>query len=366
MGLLCLTGCGGGSGGTEPEPSAPVDNASADSTTGGSDGNSNDSGADETVIDVDMSGRWVSSDNSKILAISSSGRVSRVVKTAQVVTEICFGGLTTLGQQFDGDLSCVEYLANPDPEVSAVPNYFGYRVSGNASEQGALEFTSFTGTGSKADESVLEPNYDFDISNAGSFFGEIIPGLYANELGNGNLNSQRLVSFIRIDSDGLISAVTPQQLRPNNTSEWLGVEAFCQVSGQIDGAIVGTSENRGAQPSFEVQLDIGDCSEAEVSTLRSLSNGARLKGDHNQSAAQAFGISGASSQYDDYFVDLYTPGNALTNGGNNAGWDRYYRVCDDAEVSRRTSYGITVEDQYTRSDTYPQGFANLCNDFDAR
>ena len=40
-----------------------------------------------------------------------------------------------------------------------------------------------------------------------SYFGEIIPGLYVNELGNSNVNSQRLVAFMRVDSDGVIAAV---------------------------------------------------------------------------------------------------------------------------------------------------------------
>ncbi len=362
MALLSLVGCGGGGDGGSPAEPAP---AAIDDDAGGS-GTDDGSDTSDTVGDVDMSGRWVSSDNSNVLVISSSGRVSRVVKTAQVTSEICVGDVTTEGQQFEGELRCIAYLADPDAALETVPTYAAYQVSGTASEQGSIEFSAFAVSGSASSENLSEPNYDFDLDASGSYFGEIIPGLYVNELGNSNVNSQRLVAFIRVDSDGAIAAVTPQQLRPNNTAEWLGVEAFCRTSGQITDPVVGTDDNRGSQSSFDAQIDVSDCNEASVATLKSLTNGARLKGDHNQSASQAFGVSGASTQFGDYFIDLYTPGNAATNEGNNAGWDRYYRVCDDAETSRRTSYGITLEDQYTQSATYPQGFANLCNDFIAR
>jgi|TARA_B110001450_G_C17651160_1_gene493330 hypothetical protein len=364
MALLSAVGCGGGGGSGSPDtpvPDATDDDASGPSTDDGGDGDTSD-----PVSDVELSGRWVSTDNSNIMVISSSGRVSRVVKTAQVTSEICVGDVTTEGQQFEGELRCIAYLADPDAALETVPTYAAYQVSGTASEQGSIEFSAFAVSGSASSENLSEPNYDFDLDASGSYFGEIIPGLYVNELGNSNVNSQRLVAFIRVDSDGAIAAVTPQQLRPNNTAEWLGVEAFCRTSGQITDPVVGTDDNRGSQSSFDAQIDVSDCNEASVATLKSLTNGARLKGDHNQSASQAFGVSGASTQFGDYFIDLYTPGNAATNEGNNAGWDRYYRVCDDAETSRRTSYGITLEDQYTQSATYPQGFANLCNDFIAR
>ena len=362
MALLSVVGCGGGGGGGSQD--APVLAAIDDDASGSSTGDGGDTS--DPVSDVDMSGRWVSTDNSNIMVISSSGRVSRVVKTAQVTSEICVGSVTTEGQQFEGELRCIAYLAASDAALETVPTYAAYQVSGIASEQGSIEFSAFAVSGSASSESLSEPNYDFDLDASGSYFGEIIPGLYVNELGNSNVNSQRLVAFMRVDSDGVIAAVTPQQLRPNNTAEWLGVEAFCPTSGQITDPLVGTDDNRGSQSSFDVQIDVSDCNEASVATLKSLTNGARLKGDHNQIASQAFGVSGASTQFGDYFIDLYTPGNASTNEGNNAGWDRYYRVCDDAETSRRTSYGITLEDQYTQNATYPQGFANLCNDFIAR
>ena len=366
MALLSLVGCGGGGDGGSPAEPAP---AAIDDDAGGS-GTDDGSDTSDTVGDVDMSGRWVSSDNSNVLVISSSGRVSRVVKTAQVTSEICFGGMTTEGQQFEGELRCIAYLADPEAAVETVPTYAAYQVSGTASEQvfpPTIEFSAFAVSGSTSSESLAEPTYIFDAEPSVSYFGEIIPGLYVNEVGNSNVNSQRLVSFMRVDSDGVIAAVTPQQLRPNNTAEWLGVEAFCRISGQITDPLIGTDDNRGSQSSFDVQIDVSDCNEASVATLKSLTNGARLKGDHNQIASQAFGVSGTTLyESDEYFIDLYSPGNASTNEGNNAGWDRYYRVCDDAETSRRTTYGITLEDLYTQSAPNPQGLANLCNDFIAR
>jgi hypothetical protein len=365
LALLSVVGCGGGGGGStvEPAPAATDDDASGSSTDDGGD-------TSDPVSDVDMSGRWSSADNNNVMVISSSGRVSRVVKTAQVTSEICFGDVSAEGQQFEGELRCISYLTDPDAAVETVPTYAAYQVSGTASEQvfpPTIEFSAFAVSGSTSNESLAEPTYIFDDDPSVSYFGEIIPGLYVNELGNSNVHSPRLVSFMRVDSDGVIAAVTPQQLRPNNTAEWLGVEAFCRISGQIIDPLVGTDDNRGSQSSFDVRIDVSDCNEASVATLKSLSSGARLKGDHNQSASQAFGVSGTTLYpSDEYFIDLYSPGNASTNEGNNAGWDRYYLVCDDAETSRRTPYGITLEDQYTQSATYPQGFANLCNDFIAR
>ena len=132
MALLSLVGCGGGGDGGSPAEPAP---AAIDDDAGGS-GTDDGSDTSDTVGDVDMSGRWVSSDNSNVLVISSSGRVSRVVKTAQVTSEICFGGMTTEGQQFEGELRCIAYLADPDAAVETVPTYAAYQVSGTASEQG--------------------------------------------------------------------------------------------------------------------------------------------------------------------------------------------------------------------------------------
>tara|TARA_B100001093_G_scaffold252360_1_gene241582 strand:+ start:2984 stop:4462 length:1479 start_codon:yes stop_codon:yes gene_type:complete len=309
------------------------------------------------IVNSIMSGYWESADKTRMLTISSEGMVSRIGRTGQAYSEICHGALMLKGDMFEGLLSCLTYIDS----VNVSADYTEYAIAGTVVSNSRVTFSKFEGFGNSAGQRVQEPDYTFGLDNGPNYSGDLVAGLYINELGNSNANAERLVSFVRVDKNGLLTPVSPAQLRPNDPNEWLGVSPFCQLSGQILAPVGATLEGANQTTHFSATVSMSDCNTTEVPTLNSLSNGARLKGDHVQTSTSAFGSTGYSPTYQDYFFDLYTPG----NGGKNPGWDRYYRVCDDSVVAQRTAYGVAIEQQYTAGNLPPAGFNNLCNDFSA-